>query len=94
MLTVRVKGTEVTKKATLIVYGSETELAPILAKGDVNGDGKITIDDATLVQKAIAEIVALDSAQKYAADTNRDGEVTISDVTQIQKYVAEIIDHF
>lgn len=94
VLTVRVKGTEVTKKATLIVYGSETELAPILAKGDVNGDGKITIDDATLVQKAIAEIVALDSAQKYAADTNRDGEVTISDVTQIQKYVAEIIDHF
>lgn len=61
--------------------------------GDVNGDGKVTIDDATLVQKAIAELIELDDTQKKAADTNSDGKITIDDATMIQKYIAELIDH-
>ena len=61
--------------------------------GDVNGDGKVTIDDATLVQKAIAELIELDGTQKKAADTNSDGKITIDDATMIQKYIAELIDH-
>ena len=60
---------------------------------DVNGDGKVTIDDATLVQKAIAELIELDDTQKKAADTNSDGKITIDDSTMIQKYIAELIDH-
>ena len=47
--------------------------------GDVNGDGKVTIDDATMIQKAVAELVELDDTQKKAADTNGDGNVTIDD---------------
>ena len=61
--------------------------------GDLNGDGKVTIDDATLVQKAIAEMISLNEDQKKAADTNGDGNITIDDATMIQKYVAELIDH-
>ena len=61
--------------------------------GDLNGDGKVTIDDATLVQKAIAEMISLNDDQKKAADTNGDGNITIDDATMIQKYVAELIDH-
>ena len=62
--------------------------------GDVNGDGSVTIDDATLVQKAVAELAELDAKQQKAADVNGDGDVTIDDATLIQKYVAEIIDRF
>ena len=61
--------------------------------GDLNSDGKVTIDDATLVQKAIAEMISLNEDQKKAADTNGDGNITIDDATMIQKYVAELIDH-
>lgn len=62
--------------------------------GDVNGDGAINITDATMVQKAVAELITLTDEQRRAADTDGDGAITISDATQIQKYVAEIIDHF
>lgn len=62
--------------------------------GDVNGDGNVTIDDATMIQKFVAELVELTPDQLIAADTNCDGVVTIDDATNIQKFLAEIINHF
>ena len=62
--------------------------------GDVNRDGLVQVDDATLVQKAVAELVVLDEKQQKAADVTGDGKITIDDATLIQKYVAELIDHF
>ena len=61
--------------------------------GDMTGDGKITIDDATMIQKSLAELITLTPEQKAAADTNADGKVDINDATQIQKYLAELVDH-
>ncbi|MDD6433684.1 MAG: dockerin type I domain-containing protein, partial [Ruminococcus bromii] len=55
--------------------------------GDVNGDGKNTIEDATLIQKAIADITTLDNNQRVFADVNGDGIVSVFDVTLIQKYI-------
>ena len=66
---------------------------PELIIGDVNGDGKVTIDDATTVQKALAEMIILSDTQNIAADANGDGKLTIDDATTIQKYLAEIINH-
>ena len=54
---------------------------------DVNGDGEITIEDATLIQKAVAGIATFDADQKVLADVNGDGEVSVFDVTLIQKYI-------
>lgn len=59
--------------------------------GDVNGDGNITIADATQIQKHLANILQLDEAHLEAADTNGDGRVSVADATQIQKYLANII---
>ena len=102
------KGGEIKSSATwdgspsLGIYDGSTlsKKAVIAAKpnaqtmiGDVNGDGNVTIDDATLVQKAIAELIELDDTQKKAADTNSDEKITIDDATMIQKYIAELIDH-
>ena len=62
--------------------------------GDVNGDSKVDITDATLVQHFAAELIELDENQKKAADTNKDGKVDIDDATLIQKFVAELIKSF
>ena len=62
--------------------------------GDINGDGKVSIDDATLIQKYVAEFESFTDVQKAAADTNRDGKITVDDATTIQKFVAEIINSF
>ena len=57
--------------------------------GDVNGDGKVDITDATMIQKAVAELIELDEAQRAAADVNGDGKIDITDATHLQKYLAE-----
>lgn len=59
--------------------------------GDVNGDGGVTIDDVTLIQKYLASMVELDSKQIKAADVTGDGDVSIDDVTKIQKFIAGLV---
>lgn len=61
--------------------------------GDLNGDGAININDATLVQKFAAEIETGEIIIE-AGDVNGDGVVNVKDATLIQKYVAEIIYEF
>lgn len=56
--------------------------------GDVNGDGKVGIDDATNIQKYMAEILDFTDKQKELADVNKDGKVGVDDVTLIQKHMA------
>ena len=66
------------------------ELLDGVKLGDVDGDGDITITDATAVQRYLAELDVLDDIHLYAADANGDGDVDISDATAIQMAVAKI----
>lgn len=59
--------------------------------GDANGDGVISIVDATLIQKYLANLENFDDEQLSVADANGDGKITIVDATQVQKYIAGII---
>ena len=61
---------------------------PLKVYGDVNGDGEVTIEDATIIQKEIVGFVYFDYNQNILADVDNDGEVTVFDVTLIQKYLA------
>lgn len=58
--------------------------------GDVDGDGSITITDATTIQRYIAEyeLPNPDIIQK-CGDVDGDGSITVTDATTIQKYIAE-----
>ena len=62
--------------------------------GDVNGDGQVTVVDATLIQKYISGLVTFSDTQKAAADVNGDGSVSVIDATLIQKYIAGLISNF
>lgn len=59
--------------------------------GDVNGDGEISIHDATELQKYLVELSTLNDEQLAVADTNGDKEISIHDATEIQKYLVELI---
>ena len=63
-----------------------------LSLGDVNGDGEITILDATCIQKYIVQLEDFTDKQKEVADVNGDGTISIMDSTQIQKYIVQLID--
>ncbi len=64
--------------------------------GDTNGDGKLNIKDATLIQKHIAKsnniknYILSPEYQKHIPDFNKDGALNIRDATAIQKRLAKI----
>ena len=51
--------------------------------GDVNGDGKVNLLDATLALKAAVGLLTLTPAQSAAADIDGGGKVDIRDATLI-----------
>lgn len=62
--------------------------------GDVDMDGKITVADATLVQKYVTEHLAFTDQQFTAADVDKSGVLTVKDATLIQKFVSHLISSF
>ena len=60
------------------------DLSAVL-RGDVDGDGNVTIQDATQLQRYLAEMQQLDIPALAAADMNGDGRVNVRDVTALQR---------
>lgn len=57
--------------------------------GDVNGDGKVSIGDRTMLTRYLANWSGYEEAvRKEAADINGDGRVGIADVTMLQRHLA------
>ena len=56
-------------------------------RGDADGDGEVTITDATAIQRRLVELPT-PSFDERAADVDSDG-LNITDATWIQRYLAE-----
>ncbi len=66
--------------------------------GDSNGDGKVTVLDATVIQRVVASLERLhnpdhyvshkDNESGYISDYDGDGEISVLDATCIQRKVA------
>ena len=52
--------------------------------GDIDDNGVISVSDATLIQKYLADLTGLTPEQIKAADVNGDGTVNVHDATAIQ----------
>lgn len=66
----------------------------MIIKGDVNGDGRITIEDLLLIQSHILRIITLRGDNFVAADVNNDGDIGVTDLAKVQKHLlgVEILD--
>lgn len=64
----------------------ETEPQGLL-RGDTDGDGIVTVIDATLIQKKLA-LISVKAFNETAADADEDGKISVIDATQIQKFKA------
>lgn len=61
--------------------------------GDSNGDGRISINDATTTQRYLVEnLVDGYEYDMVAMDVNKDGKVDVHDATCVQRRVAEFIE--
>lgn len=56
--------------------------------GDVNGDGIVKVQDATLIQKHSVGLESIEDKYLVLADVNADGVINVLDATMIQKYIA------
>lgn len=59
--------------------------------GDVDLNGKISILDATAIQKYLVSLTSLSDIEKLNADFNGDGKISILDATAIQKHLVGLI---
>ena len=59
-------------------------------KGDVNGDGKVTADDARKALRASAKLENLTNKETLAADINGDGKVSADDARTILRKSAKL----
>ncbi len=81
--------TEIVTAAPTTVPTKPSVQAPPEAWGDVTGDGKTNVSDATSLQKYLASIEVKIIFEK--ADINGDGKVSVSDATYIQKMLAGLM---
>lgn len=80
---------------TLYTLNTSIEVeVPNIKLGDVDGDGEISILDATVIQRHLAKLTTLSETQLLVADTDKDGAVTILDATVIQRFLAKLITEF
>jgi type I pullulanase len=80
------KGTfEATDKTVEYIY---SRYVPDSLKTTLTGNSKLTVKDATIIQKYLVSAVELTDEQIATADYNCSGTVDVTDATMIQKFVA------
>lgn len=84
--------TDIPEQATVVPPDTKPEETVLC--GDVNNDGVVSIDDATLILKCAVGIADFNLLNIEAADVDKDGKVNVKDSTLIQKYISEIISEF
>ena len=55
--------------------------------GDANGDGKVDVKDATLIQKYVVLMADIAPENLTVADYNKDGRIDVKDASAIQRSV-------
>jgi hypothetical protein len=68
----------------LVVNGSILDELRILVRGDVNGDGQISVADYALSRLDILKLKGLTGIYATAGDVNRDGKRNVTDYTSIR----------
>jgi len=79
------------------VYVRRTNISVVrkgICYGDVNGDGKITANDASLVLKHIVGLIELSPDQQGVADVTGDGAFSALDAALILQYTVGLIFTF
>lgn len=77
-----------------MIGGDQISAPPSTAEnrqtGDVDGDGSITILDATHIQRILVKLLVPDDETRSASDYDGDGSITILDANRIQCYLVNL----
>ncbi len=73
-----------TTAPTTVPTTAPTEPTSPVLVGDVDGDGIVSVKDATYIQRYLADIAGYESIDLTVADVDGDGRISIKDATAIQ----------
>ncbi len=79
-----------TSRAAWLSAQMYDDYTPTYQMGDVNLDGRVSISDASLLQKYLAEMEELSPLQIELANLDGNSKITIYDVSLLQKQLAEM----
>ncbi len=71
----------------MVVMDKQSTSGAPLGKGDVNGDGKVSLKDVSVLKYYLADMTVLDAAALDRADVNSSGYVTLKDAAAIRHFV-------
>ena len=75
-----------------VTDASGTSTYTIIIRGDINGDGKVNLQDLLLVKKHILELKKLEGNQVRAAQIGGETEISLKTYLAIKKYVLGMQD--
>ena len=75
------------KACTLYINNPSGPAAVVYNKGDINGDGKISVSDMSTVRLHLLGKYTITGSPLKAADVNSDGKVSISDMSTIRLHL-------
>ncbi len=81
---------ELIKDEAGLLYLIVEDVEVVILKGDVNGDGKITITDLVMLHLTISGVSTFDEFVNRNADLNGDGKISITDLVMLHLLIAGI----
>ena len=83
--------TEGVRTYTCLICGETyTEIIPVMSgrKGDVNGDGVVSVKDLQILKRYVAGSYVSETRNTNAFDVDGDGIVSVRDITKIKRIIA------
>ena len=71
----------------VVRYNGNTYTYEIAVRGDVNGDGKVLIDDLSLVNQHIIKKSQLTGIKLIAGDVDCDESITLTDLSRVNQHI-------
>lgn len=75
----------------VITKDTETIELNIAVKGDLSGDGKVTVTDLSTLNQTILKTVTLQNAYRVAGDLDENSDITATDLSTLNKMILKII---
>ena len=75
----------------LVANGKEYDRVRVIIRGDISGDGVVTLNELQYIRDHVNGVKLLTGYQFIAADVDKDGLVTLYDLNNIEMFIDDIL---
>lgn len=75
----------------VVTKGTESIELQIAVKGDLSGDGKVTVTDLSTLNQTVLKLISLQNEYRIAGDLDENNNITATDLSTLNKMILKII---